>query len=274
MKKLIIGAALLAATFAHAETVRVIERNKDGTSVTNSYDAVAYAQKLVEQKAASKWRDGWEQPNQIILFGATTPAVQAQIDALLAAHMFYTSNAHWADTYPALFANFAKIYTTKCPELVPLTTYIVANPDAWDAKVKTELINAYFGLFKYHLISDGMIRKLLNVSPVAIKHKIRSEGRSFVAKDGVNPVQIRVDKLSSALNAPRLSGLNAAFQACGMDCGLDFEAQLLPEEEIAKLRTKVLNGDTELKDDFVGLLRTHLGIDAYNQFIKLYNEGE
>ena len=274
MKKLIIGAALIAAVMANADTVLIPERNADGVFVTNSYESVEYAQKCIKAKAEGKTPDAWTQASHFLCRDTTTPEKQAEIDAILSAKRFFTSNPRFATAYPKLFANFAKVYVGDVPELVPLTEEIVANPTSADIRVLGTVVASYSALFRHHLIADGTIKNLLNVAPVGIRHKIRKEGKSFVAKDGLNPVQNRIDRLSAALNAPRLAGLNDALKECGMDFGLDFEKNLMSADEVETLRKDVLNGDKNFIPHIGYVLRTHLGIDEYNKFVKLYNEGE
>ena len=274
MKKLIIGAALVAAVVASADTVRIPETNADGVLVTNEYESVEYAQKCVAMKAESKFPDVWSQANVILCRDTTTPAVQAEIDTLLAGKKFFIAIPKYATSYPKLFANYAKRYVGENEDLVPLTEAVVADPLEKDVSVRLAVINAYDSMAKHHLIADGTVKRLLTVAPVSIRHKIRKEGKSFVAKDGLNPVQDRIDRLSAALNAPRLQGLTAALKECGMDYGLDFEKNLMTADDVETLRKDVLNGDRNFNPHIGYVLRTHLGIDEYNKFVKLYNEGE
>ena len=275
MKKLILGAVLVSACYSVADTVRVRERNSNGVFVTNEYDVVDYAKKLIQQKT----NDEWEQAKYELIVNTKTPEARAKVDALLAEHKFFMiyprgNKRDWATAYPNLFANYAKRYETTFPELVPLAEYVVSNPDAWDVDMKCAIIDAYDHFARNKNFSDSYMRRLLDLAPNAIKRKIRGEGRSFVTKDGINPVQVFVDKLVTAFNAPRLSGLDAALRECGMDCGLVFEDKLLSSEEVDTLRIKVLNGDVQFDANAGQKLRTHLGVDAYNKFVKIYNEGE
>ena len=273
MKKLILGAVLVAAGYAVADTIRVREKNSDGVFVVNEYDVVDYAKKLIQQKTT----DAWERAYYEILEQTKTSEAQAQVDSLLSEHKFYIELTYpraFVTAYPKLFANYAKIYTTNFPEIVPLAEYIVSNLEAWDAKVKYALINAYIKISTHNSLSSYEVGTLLNCAPDAIKHKIRGEGRSFVTKDGINPIQVFVDKLVDAFNAPRLTGFDAALRECGMDYGLVFEEKLLSSEEVDTLKMKVLNGDVPFDASFGQKLRTHLGVDGYNKFVKLYNEGE
>ena len=274
MKKLIIGAALVAATFANADTVRIAEKNADGVTVTNEYESVAYAKKCIAVKAEGKAPDAWTSANIVLCRDTTTPEIQAEVDELLSNKKFFTSNPRFSASFPKLYGNFAKVYVGDVAELVTLAESVVEDPSAKDLSVKIAVITAYAAIFHHHLIADGTIKRLLAVAPVSIRHKIRGEGKSFVAKDGLNPVQDRIDRLSSALNAPRLQGLTAALKECGMDYGLDFEKNLMTADDVEKLRKDVLNGDKNFNPHFGYQLRTHLGIDEYNKFVKLYNEGE
>ena len=275
MKKLILGAVLVAACYSVADTISVKEKNSNGVFVTNEYDVVDYAKKLIQQKT----NDEWEQPKYELIMSTKTPEAQAKVDALLSEHKFFMiyprgNRRNWVTSYPNLFANYAKRYKTTFPELVPLAEYVISNPDAWDVDMKCAIIDAYNRFARSKIFDDSYMRRLLDLAPNAIKRKIRGEGRSFVTKDGINPVQVFMDKLVAAFNAPRLSGLDAALRECGMDCGLVFEDKLLSPEEVDTLQIKVLNGDIQFDGNAVQKLRTHLGVDAYNKFVKIYNEGE
>ena len=278
MKKLIIGMALAAACATNADTIRIQEKNADGVLVTNEYDAIAYCDKIIAEKDAGKSPTVWTTPNYAFLINVVTPEVVAECDTKLSAKHFYiTHNAFKPTKFPKMFENYAKVYA-ECtapdiavPDVVPLTQSYISDPKAWDVDIKLVMINLYVEIFRAQLVSDVTIKRILNVAPKAIRHQIRKEGSSFVEKDGINPVQVRIDMLSKALNAPRLSGLNAAIKTCGMDYGLDFESKLLPEAEVETLKTDILNGDVGFTVQAGYRLRTHMGIDAYNAFVKLYN---
>lgn len=274
MKKLIIGVALVAATFANAETVRIIQRNKDGTSVTNECEAVEYARKVLSDKSARPNSTAWENAPGILIQQVKDAATADAIDKLLSEGYFYLTSTGFAAKYPLLFANYAKVYAETLPEVVPVIESLIADPKSKDGPVKVAVINTYVALWKNQSLADSNVKALLQAAPFGIRHKIRSEGKSFVAKDGINPVQERIDRLSAALNAPRLAGINEAMDECGIRFGLDFTTHLLPQDEVEKLRRDVLNGYDPFTPAIGFKLRTHLGIDEYNKFVKLYNEGE
>lgn len=278
MKKLIIGMVIAAACAANADTVRIPEKNADGVLVTNEYDAIAYCGKIIAEKDAGKSPAAWTIPNYAFLRAVVTPDVAAECDTKLSAkHFFIKHNIFGPTKFPKMFENYAKIYaectapSIAVTEVVPLVQSYISSPKAWDAEIKLVMIDLYVELFRNQWVSDWMIKRILHIAPRAIKHQIRKEGSSFVEKDGVNPVQVRIDMLSKALNAPRLNGLNAAIKTCGMDYGLDFESHLLPEAEFETLKNDVLNGDRNFSVWMGDRLRTHMGIDAYNAFVKLYN---
>lgn len=278
MKKLIIGMALAAVCATNADTVRIPEKNADGVLVTNEYDAIAYCDKIIAEKDAGKSPAAWTIPHYAFLSVVVTPEVVAECDTKLSAKHFYVTDKTFGPTkFPKMFENYAKVYA-ECtapdiavPDVVPLTQSYISDPKAWDVEIRRGMIDLYVEVFRCQWVSDAMIKRILNVAPKAIKRQIRKEGSSFVEKDGVNPVQVRIDMLSKALNAPRLNGLNAAIKTCGMDYGLDFESKLLPEAEIETLKTDILNGDVNFTAPTGYRLRTHMGIDAYNAFVKLYN---
>ena len=104
----------------------------------------------------------------------------------------------------------------------------------------------------------------------AIRRHLRSQGGSFVTKDGANPCVELMKELNAALNAPRLNGLNAWLEKVGVPARLD-ESQLPTEEFVAQLKEDVLNGERDMTENVAFVLKVNLGVDGYNEFVKEYN---
>ena len=103
----------------------------------------------------------------------------------------------------------------------------------------------------------------------AVKRYIRSQGKSFVTKDGVNPCESYMTGLTEALNAPRFAGLDAWLKSIGLK-GVDL-SKMPSEEEVAKLKEDVLFGDRDMGNWAKAILGVCLGVDGYNEFVKEYN---
>lgn len=106
-----------------------------------------------------------------------------------------------------------------------------------------------------------------------VKKYLRSQGKSFVTKNGVNPCSDLMQELNTALNAPLFNGLNDFFLKIGLTCKID--TTILPTaDEIAKLREDCLFGEKDLTNGNKDLLIFGLGVNGYNQFVKEYNGEE
>lgn len=104
----------------------------------------------------------------------------------------------------------------------------------------------------------------------AIRKYLRSQGKSFVTKDGVNPCEELMKELNAALNAPRFKGLNAWMEKVGFTARID-ESQLPTEEFVAQLKEDVLNGEKDMTENVAFVLKVNLGVEGYNAFVKEYN---
>lgn len=103
---------------------------------------------------------------------------------------------------------------------------------------------------------------------------LRKQGKSFVAKDGVNPCAEVMTELNAALNAPRMKGLNEWFEKTGAtDSRLDV-SKLPTEKEVAQLKEAVLCGERDMDKQVEAVLKFCLGVDGYNAFVKEYNGEE
>ena len=132
-----------------------------------------------------------------------------------------------------------------------------------DGKVR---VRASYGAFVRQCQYLQSSREVL----AAIRKYLRSQGRSFVTKDGVNPCVELMKELNAALNSPRLGGLNAWLEKVGVSARLD-ESQLPTEEFVTQLKEDVLNGERDMTENVAFVLKVNLGVDGYNEFVREYN---
>lgn len=116
---------------------------------------------------------------------------------------------------------------------------------------------------------DNLMAHTQKLGVKAVKKYIRSQGRSFVAKDGVNPCEEYMSGLTAALNAPRFAGLDAWLKSIGRK-GVDL-SKLPTEEYVEKLKRDILDGDKDMNERNTTLLKACLGVDGYNAFVREYN---
>lgn len=111
----------------------------------------------------------------------------------------------------------------------------------------------------------------LSAAAKCVKRQIRSEGKSFVAKEGSNPVQDRLDAVSAALDAPKMAGLKEALAACGITLEADMEKAMMTDAEISALKEAVMFGDKPFSAYNQNMLLMNLGVEAFNKFVEDYN---
>lgn len=125
----------------------------------------------------------------------------------------------------------------------------------------------YIGFY----MGENVKNRLVSYAARGVKRRIREQGGSFVVgSDGKNPVQDAVDELSAALNAPRMAGLKKWVSKWfpGHEW---IEPKWMTDDEVQKLKDEIFYGDKDFLPQYKVQLEAHLGIDAYNDFVKLYN---
>ena len=126
--------------------------------------------------------------------------------------------------------------------------------------------NGYFG---YGGI-DRRMSIVLREAPRHIRRKLRERGMPIVVKDGVNHVQDAVDEISSALNAPKMAGVREWLSKWFPDYKW-IDVKWMTDEELSKFKDDIFYGDIEFDAANRLILRSHLGVDAYNDFVKKFN---
>jgi hypothetical protein len=106
-----------------------------------------------------------------------------------------------------------------------------------------------------------------------VKRALRAEGKSFVTKDGVNPIEIRMKPVVDALNAPKLQGLEAALRGIGVDIP-DIERTPAIWDAITEKKNAIFYGDRPANPPLDGGIVLLLGPDGYNAWVKEFNEGK
>jgi hypothetical protein len=127
-----------------------------------------------------------------------------------------------------------------------------------------------FGRIERYMGANSKNR-LVSLAAKAVKRRIREQGGSFVVgSDGKNPVQNAVDELSAALNAPRMAGLKEWVGKWFPEYEW-IEPKWMTDEEVQKLKDEILYGEKDFSRISKAKLESHLGIEAYNDFVRMYN---
>lgn len=103
--------------------------------------------------------------------------------------------------------------------------------------------------------------------------QLREAGKSFVERDGVNPLADAVRPVVEALNAPMALGLEEALRGLGADVEDRDRSEL--QAMTMRLRDEVLRGDRigRQRARILGRLSIGLGVDAFNAFVEEHNHG-
>lgn len=136
-------------------------------------------------------------------------------------------------------------------------------------------------LVRYLVAPEGLTlgnaekcKKAIKERAVALARvRLRASGKSFVVKDGVNPLVVMVQPVVAALNAPECAGVEGALRELGStvaDCD-----RAAMREAVAGWKPKVLSGEMgpTAVNAVLGKIAVELGPDAYNRFVEVYNNG-
>lgn len=127
-------------------------------------------------------------------------------------------------------------------------------------------INRHFSCFG----TDHLATMVLRNAPRHIRRKLRERGMPIVVKDGVNHVQDAVDELSAALNAPKMAGVREWLSKWFPDYKW-IDVKWMSDEDLAKFKDDIFYGEVNFDTVNRFILRSHLGVDAYNDFVKKFN---
>ena len=120
---------------------------------------------------------------------------------------------------------------------------------------------------------------LKNAGLKVVKKWLRKNGKSFVAKKDSkgniidNPLTAPMKELTDALNGAKYAGINEWSTKYGANWETVEFPWLLSDEKLAELKDNILIDEEKFSDENVKQLRVSLGVDGFNAFVKLYNEG-
>ena len=120
---------------------------------------------------------------------------------------------------------------------------------------------------------------LKNAGLKVVKKWLRKNGKSFVAKKDAkgniidNPLTAPMKELTDALNGAKYAGINEWSAKYGANWETVELPWLLSDEKIGVLKEEILIDDQSFSDENIKQLRVALGVDGFNAFVKLYNDG-
>ena len=113
--------------------------------------------------------------------------------------------------------------------------------------------------------------RILRKAPMVVKRHLRQTGQSFVQKVGeTNKVQLAVNALAAALDAPRMQGLKEWCAEYNPEYKW-VEVNWPTDEEFKAVADAFYYGDYELGKIGEMLLKGNLGIAGYNEWVRKYN---
>jgi len=201
-----------------------------------------------------------------------------EYDAKLANAGYYYTVPMYYKYIPHLITNAESSQDEKISYIKPLVELAKKYPNSvervvYDAQLP-ELVNACIRLMasKYDYSNVQERRKFfLNRASKEIKRAMREQGISFISPDGkTNPIQIELDALSNALNAPKFAGVKEWF-AKWYPSYQWIDANFMSDAEIKKLCDDIYYGDIQFNTQNKSTLQVYLGVEGYNEFVKKYN---
>lgn len=152
-----------------------------------------------------------------------------------------------------------------------------------DYTLKYKLVSCYVDKKEYDKVIAGSLvgsmpmeisvyrklqKSILDQSIVLIKKKLRSEGKSFITVNGVNPVKPYITPVEESLNAAEWQGFETAYRYIGGDIA-DIDRSNVASNT-AVLKEESLMGNIDPAKNEVKLL-FGLGLTNYTSFVKSYN---
>jgi len=116
-------------------------------------------------------------------------------------------------------------------------------------------------------------KAIKDAAVVMARMKLRADGKSFVVKDGVNPLSEAIRPVVEALNAAGCVGIESALRALGAEVP-DMDRSGLVALA-AKWQEDLMAGrmSSGRAADISGKLAVALGVDGFNAFVNVYNNG-
>jgi len=151
---------------------------------------------------------------------------------------------------------------------------VLQGVSLYKAATEDELVRYLLAAENMRLPEVETCKRVLKDRAVCLaRMKLRAEGKSFVVKNGVNPLPDKVLPVVTALNAPACAGLEDALRGLGATVQ-DVDRQAL-RDLAAVWQPKMLSGEMGPTEAAfaLGKLAVVLGPDAYNHFVDVYNNG-
>ncbi|MEI7901802.1 MAG: hypothetical protein WCK89_16230 [bacterium] len=115
-------------------------------------------------------------------------------------------------------------------------------------------------------------RTLIAKLEKAAKKKLRDEGKTFVTRNGVNPLEVALRPVVAALNAPRLEGIEAALAAFDILLPAGARSEKV-WAAVEAYKGDIFSGERPADPGLDGAVVVMLGPDGYNAWVKEFNEG-
>jgi hypothetical protein len=116
-------------------------------------------------------------------------------------------------------------------------------------------------------------RYLIAVLEKKAKRSLRAAGKTFVTRNGINPVEVLMKPAIDAMNAPKLEGIEAAIEALGVNVPKNVRDNSV-WADIAVRMNGIMQGDLPADSRSDGAIIILLGPDGYNAWVKEFNEGK
>ncbi|MCX6996328.1 MAG: hypothetical protein NTV49_04415 [Kiritimatiellaeota bacterium] len=121
--------------------------------------------------------------------------------------------------------------------------------------------------------ADHCKQEIKNHAARLAKLRLRAEGTTFVVKNGINPLVVKVQPVIDALNAPACEGLEAALRALGAKVADCERTELKKMADV--WATQMMSGDLAGGEAsrYLGKVAIAMGAEAYNRFVDEFNNG-